>query len=64
MKKKWYKSKTLWTNFVSGLMAAVGIGALYLPLLEGTTPAHWYAYLLFFFSVANAILRKITKTAI
>ena len=52
MKKKWYHSRTLWTN-LGALIASVGI------FLETGSPAAVFPALL---AVINVVLRLVTKT--
>ena len=59
--KKWYKSKTLWVNFV---LACTGAGVMYLPMLENILPGNSFAILLFASNAVNMVLRKVTTTGI
>ena len=64
MKKKWYRSKTMWLNIAVGLAVVSGMLLEFLPMLEGAVPLVVYKWALFLTSIANVGLRKITTRAI
>ena len=61
--KPWYKSKTLWFNFITIFGAAVDglVGMLY--LVEPFIAPGAYPFIMLFIGLVNVILRAITDQA-
>ena len=58
--KRWYQSKTVWTNIA---VIAAGVQQM-VPTLQGIIPPEAYAYILFVAGVTNVGLRSITTTGL
>ena len=58
--KKWYQSKTVWTNVALVLGAVIQM----LPQLQVTMTPDQYAMIFFVFGTINLVLRKLTTTGI
>ena len=63
-KKKWYKSRTVWVNVATVLIAVTAGLPTYLPFLAELISAALMSKILFGVGVVNLLLRKITKQAI
>lgn len=62
--KRWYKSRTMWANIITGIVAVTGAMAQFLPMLDNFIEPQMYAYLLAVSSGLNMVLRKVTVKAI
>ena len=59
--KKWSRSKTIWFNVLTTLVAVLsGIAGL-LPTLELVIPSGVYAIMFFAIGVTNIVLRSVTN---
>lgn len=61
MKKKWWKSKTLWFNAVVAALAAAEAS---FGVLQPVLPGNVYGWISFVLTVGNAILRFYTSQAV
>lgn len=61
MKKKWWKSKTLWIN---GALLAMAAAETQLNVLQPMLPVNVYSVMAFVLPVVNAYLRFVTTQAI
>lgn len=64
--KRWYKSKTMWFNIITGLMSLSALIMQYVDRLglEDHQAAYLAIALTITVNVGNAVLRKITTTGI
>lgn len=63
-KKRWYKSRTMWLNIATVIIAVTAGLPTYLPFLSELISTAVMSKVLFGVGVVNLLLRKITKQAI
>lgn len=61
MKKKWWKSRTLWFN---AIVAALASAEAAFGVLQPVLPGNVYAWFSIVLAVGNAVLRVITSQAV
>lgn len=62
--KKWYKSKTVWFNIATALIAVLTGLSSVLPILSPIVSEIVMAYILFGVGSINVILRAVSSTAL